>query len=150
MKGQSLKVMWGRGRSKAAVSERTNFAPVPGLPGAVPLPPGMAAQGGEAAPPGMPATPGAPPASLPPGMLPPGMLPPGMLPPGMGMAGSPSVLLPPGIRPPAGAAAFFMPAGGAVGAGGAKGGKMGLHYPSMDASRMGARSQVPARDGSGK
>lgn len=143
MKGQNLKVMWGRGRSKAQQSERTKFAPVPGLPGALQVPgaaeAGAAADSPAAVPPGMPGT-GAP--SLPPGMAKPSAAA-SMLPPGMKAAASPSVLLPPGIRPPGGsAAAFFKPAASA----GTATGKKGVHYPSMDSSRMGSRGAAPKTD----
>ncbi|KAK2174878.1 hypothetical protein NP493_770g02020 [Ridgeia piscesae] len=144
MNGRRLNIKWGRSQAQLTAAPKKGeedgprkLEPVPGLPGAVPLPPEdlnvtknyfnlapappmMPPHPGMGMPPRMPMPPrhmmmdGGPPRMMPPGMRmpppPPGMMPPGMMgpPPGWGHA-----------RPP-------HPMSG------------GIHYPSQDPTRMGA------------
>lgn len=111
--GRPLKVLWGRAQGVAVAGGEPRagalMAPVPGLPGPVPLPPAWA-QGAAAAPPMAIGSMGAPPGLA--GMEGGG--------PGLGPR-------PPGMVPPP---QFGM-----------RGPPPGVHYPSMDPHRMGARAQ---------
>ena len=133
IKEVALRVLWGRSKAKAAGDFTTSVPALPGMPGMVPMPPGM----GLAPPPGGPP----PPAG--------GM----MLPPGLGLAPPPGI----GTSLPDPIAVFdfallamqlltesYLPflGGGLSAAPPVRGGSL---YPSMDPSRMGSRA--PNADG---
>ncbi|XP_035669646.1 pre-mRNA-splicing factor RBM22-like [Branchiostoma floridae] len=150
--GRRLSVRWGRSQAQGKDKKLEHseldmsLAPVPGLPGALPLPPGEMTgstpnyfnlppqpqpphSSGQMLPPpplGMP-----PP--LPPGMAPPGMPPRGLMP---GFRGPPPGLRPPGFQPPP-----MMPQG--QGPPPPMRGPAPIHYPSQDPQRMGSQAQQP-------
>jgi pre-mRNA-splicing factor RBM22/SLT11 len=162
--GQRLNIKWGKSQGQGPVllgvgdEDEANYAPVPGLPGALPQPPDFFnlqpmsehgeytdVQGMSSMPPPFCMPPFRGIAPMPPHMGPPRRpppppprygMPPGMYPPGTMPMMPPGVILPPGVsmRPPPGMGPRFVPPPPGLPA--------QVHYPSQDPTRMGSLQKM--------